>query len=42
MVSYILGSLELDTGQVLAADINEDGIINIQDIIGIINIIINS
>ena len=42
MVSYILGSIELDAGQVLAADINEDGIINIQDIIGIINIIINS
>ena len=41
-MNNILGSNELTQIQTYASDINEDGIINIQDIIILINIILNN
>ena len=40
VVSHILGELTLSGGSFYAADMNSDGIINIQDIILIINLIL--
>jgi len=40
VISHILGQLTLDGGSFYAADMNSDGIINIQDIILIINLIL--
>ena len=41
IVNFILGDLEFTNLQLFAADINEDSIINIQDVILLINLILN-
>ena len=41
IINNILNIVEFNNIQTLAADVNEDGIINIQDIIIVINMILN-
>ena len=40
LINFILDVEEPDTGQFAAADMNDDGVLNIQDIILIINVIL--
>ena len=41
MVNIILGQYQPDTQEVIASDLNNDNLINIQDIILIVNEIVN-
>ena len=40
MVGYILGTIEYSDGQICAADLNGDTIINVVDIVAIVGLIL--
>jgi hypothetical protein len=42
VANYTLGQAEFSDEQIQAADLNQDGVINILDIVQIINIVLDS
>ena len=42
MLQYVLGSATLTDEEFFQGDINEDGLLNILDVVGLVNIILNT
>ena len=37
LVNYIMGTIDLETSQLIAADLNDDNMANVSDVVAIVN-----